>query len=164
MTLGTRAQLSQPRKFRSVRRAGAYAPDLDSTGADLFNVTGVCEVHFMFGVCTTVIGAGLAVPGLTFIPTVGAGAVPLCLAAASIALDAAGTVYTWNGLLNGQLTPFDALGIADTTITWAGGFLTLPAGVIHLVNGTDANSGVIDWYVLYLPQVAVSLITAIPAP
>ena len=162
MALGTRAQLFQSRTFRTVRRQGQYA-DIDGVGdADLFNVSGVCLVYYMFGVCTTVIGAGLAVPQIQFTPTVGAVQVPLCGAAASIATDAAGTIYTWNGLLAGQLTPGAVLGMSDpnANATWAGGFTTLVAGVIQLTNAVDAVSGVIDWYVMYLPQVAGSLITA----
>jgi len=160
MTLGTRAQLFHTRVFRSVRRLG-LAADLDGTATNLFNVSGVVAVHFMFGVVITAIGTGLAVPQLQFTPTVGAGQIPLSGAAASIAGDPAGTVYTWNGLLNGALTPFGELGIADTTITWAGGFATLAAGVIQLTNAVDALGGTIDWYVLYLPQVAGTVVTAV---
>lgn len=162
MTLGTRAQLFQSRTFRSVRRPGLYA-DIDGVGdADLFNVSGLVAVHYMFGVVTTVIGGGLALPRLQFTPTVGAAQIPLCAAAASIAGDLAGTIYTWTGLLGGQLTPGAVLGISDVNANsdWAGGFVTLTAGVIQLTNAVDALSGVIDWYVVYLPQVAGSIITA----
>jgi len=116
----------------------------------------------MFGVVTTVIGAGLCVPRIQFTPTVGAVQVPLCAAAASIAADAAGTIYTWTGLLAGQLTPGGALGMSDVNANsdWAGGVITLTAGAIELTNAVDAVSGVIDWYVLYLPQVTGSLITS----
>jgi len=162
MTLGTRAQLFQSRTFRTVRRAGLYA-DIDGVGdANLFNVSGVCAVHYMFGVITTVIGAGLAVPQLQFTPTVGAVQVPLSAAAAAINAAAAGSIITWTGLLGGALTVGGALGMSDVNANsdWAGGVITLVAGIIQLTNAVDAVSGVIDWYVMYLPQIAGSLITS----
>ncbi len=163
MTLGTRVEQTQSRRFRVVRRAGAYA-DISFAAAivDLFDVSGLCAVYYMFGVVTTVIGAGVCLPRLQFTPTVGAARVPLCAAAATIATDAAGTIYTWNGLLAGQLTPGAALGMSDpnANATWAGGFLTLAAGVIDLDVAVDAVSGVIDWYVMYLPIVAGARITS----
>lgn len=162
MTLGTRAQLFRSRTFRTVRRPGLYA-DIDGVGdAALFNVSGLVQIHNIFGVCTTVIGAGAAIPRIQFTPTAGAVQIPLCAAAASIATDAAGTVYTWTGLIGGQLTPGGALGMSDVNAnsTWVGGWITLAAGVIELTNAVDANSGVIDWYAMYLPVVAGSLITA----
>ena len=162
MTLGTRAQLFQSRTFRTVRRPG-LAADLDGAAdKNLYNVSGLVAVHYMFGVCTTLIGAGLALPQIQFTPTIGAVQVPLSGAALSIALDVAGSVYTWTGLLNGALTVGAALGMSDVNATssWFGGFITLPAGIIQLTNAADALAGVIDWYVMYLPQLAGSLITA----
>ncbi len=159
MTTGTRAQLFQSHAYRTVRRQG-QAFDLQGADVNLFNVSGMVEVHYMFGVCTTVIGAGLCVPALAFTPTVGAAQVPLCLAAASIALDAAGTIYTWDGLLGGQLGPGAALGASDALATWAGGFLTLVAGEIEITGAVDAVSGVIDWYLMYLPIAAGARITS----
>ena len=161
MTLGTRAEQAQSRRFRVVRRAGAYDPDLTGAGdVTLFDVSGLCAVYYMFGVCTTLIGAGLCVPQLQFTPTVGAVQVPLCLAAASIANDVAGTIYTWDGLLGGQLAPGAALGASDALATWAGGFLTLVAGEIEITGAVDAVAGVIDWYIMYLPIVAGARITS----
>ena len=159
--LGTRAELAQSRRYRVVRRAGAYA-DISFAAAivDLFNVSGLCAIHYMFGVCTTVIGAGLCLPRLQFTPTVGAVRVPLCTAAASIATDAAGTIYTWDGLLAGVLAPGAVLGASDALATWAGSFITVAAGVIDLDVAVDAVSGVIDWYVMYLPIAAGAVITS----
>jgi len=161
MTLGTRVEAAQSRRFRVVRRAGAYA-DISFAAAivDLFDVSGLCAVYYMFGLCTTVIGAGVCTPRIQFTPTVGAARVPLCLAAAAINADAAGTIYTWDGLLGGQLAPGAALGASDALATWAGGFITLAAGVIDLDVAVDAVSGVIDWYVMYLPIAAGAVITA----
>jgi len=147
--------------MNTVQRVG-LAADLDGAGTkDLFTVSGLCAIHYMFGVCTTLIGAGAAVPGLQFTPTAGAVQVVLCLAAASIAADAAGTIYVWDGLVGGQLVPGAVLGaVAADVGAWAGAITTLPAGVINLTNGVDATAGVIDWYIAYLPVVAGSTIVA----
>lgn len=162
MTLGTRAQLFRSRTYRTVRRQGQYA-DINGVGdANLFNVSGLVAVHYIFGVITTVIGAGLAVPRLQFTPTTGAVQVPLSAAAAAINTAAAGSIITWTGLLGGALTVGAALGMSDVNANsdWAGGVITLAAGAIELTNAVDAVSGVIDWYCAYLPQVAGALVTS----
>ena len=160
MTVGTRAQLFQSHMYRTVRRQG-QAVDLQGAAANLFSVDGIAEVYYMFGVVTTLIGAGLAVPRLQFTPTESGAQVGLCAAAASIATDVAGTIYTWTGLIAGQLTPGAVLGISDVNANadWAGGFITLTAGIIQLTNAVDALAGVIDWYIMYLPQLPGTVIT-----
>ena len=161
-TVRFREQLfAQTRAMSTVRRPG-IAADLDGAAdKNLFTVDGLCAIYYMFGVCTTLIGAGLCVPGIQFTPTAGAVQVALCLAAASIATDAAGTIYVWDGLVGGQLVPCAALGMAAADEgAWAGAITTLPAGVIELTGAVDALAGVIDWYVAYLPVVAGSTIVA----
>ena len=157
----TRAQLTQTRIYRSVRRPGLYT-DIDGTGADLFTITGgPVLVYALFGHVTTLIGAGLAVPDLSFTPTGGGALTALCAAAASIANDAVNTLYTWTGLLAGLLTPGVGIGHLDLTGAEAGfaSPITLTAGVISLVNAVDSVAGVIDWYITYLPFADATIIT-----
>lgn len=157
----TRAQLAQTRAYRTVRRPGLFT-DIDGTGANLFTITGgPVLVYSLVGHVTTVIGAGLAVPQLWFTPTGGGGVTALCDAAASIAADAVNTLYTWTGLLAGLLTPGVGIGHLDLTGAEAGFVspLTLTAGVISLVNAVTAVSGVIDWYIAYLPFADATVIT-----
>ena len=157
----TRAQLAQARIYRTARRPGLFT-DIDGTGADLFTIAGgPVQLIALFGHVTTVIGAGLAVPDLSFTPTGGGALTALCAAAAAINLDAVNTLYTWTGLLAGLLTPGVGIGHLDLTGAEAGfnSPITLTAGVISLVNGVTAVSGVIDWYVAYLPLLDASVIT-----
>lgn len=109
-------------QLRVVRRAGIAATDLP--GGANFNIFGFAApilVRMIFGVVTTVIGAGAAVPRLQFTPTGGA-MTPLCAAAAAINADAVGTVYTYPlGTTAAVLAPTAALGYADTAESgWPG--------------------------------------------
>ena len=157
----TRAQLEQERAMGCVRRPGLVA-DLGIVAAQpLFTVSGVVDVHFLFGVITTVIAGGLAVPRLQFVPTVGAVMVPLSGIMASIAGQAAGIIITWDGLLAGVPAVSAQLGMSSTNEgVWAGGHLTLAAGQIVLSNTVDSLGGVIDWYAVYLPKIAGGTIVA----
>lgn len=158
----TRAQLTQNRSLLCARRPGLYT-DIDGTGADLFTIANSpVLVYALFGHVTTVIGAGLAVPQLQFTPTGGGAQTVLCAAAASIDGDAVNTLYTWTGLIAGLLTPGVGIGHLDLTGAEAGFAhpITFTPGVIALTNAVDALSGVIDWYIVYLPMLSTGIITA----
>lgn len=78
---------------KTTKRPGLAADLAGGANFNIFNIAnGPVLVMDLFGVVTTVIGAGLAVPRLQFTPAGGA-QTPLGLAAASIATDAPGTVY-----------------------------------------------------------------------
>lgn len=166
----TRAQLLQAPQGRaklSVRRVG-LAGDIEpahlTPGTVLFTITGgPVEIHSLFGLITTVIGAGAAVPQLAFKPAVGAIS-DLCAAAADISTLPAETLFTWTGLLAGLLTPCVGLGHLDLTGAEAGFVspLTIVPGTINLINAVGGTTGVIDWYITYLPIGATSLIVATP--
>jgi hypothetical protein len=139
---------------KSIRRPG-IATDL-SGGAD-FNIFNIANdpiwVTSFFGVVKTVIGAGLAVPRLQHTPTGGA-QTPLCAAAASIAADAVGTIYTIpDGQAATQLAPAAALGAAlSNEFAWSAvgdGWFILP-GIMAITNAV-ASTGIIDWYMSYVP-------------
>lgn len=145
-----------------VRRAGIAATDLPG-GADfnIFNVAGPILVRQIWGEVTTIIGAGAAVPRIQFTPTGGA-QVPLCAAALSIATDAVGTIYTYPlGTIAAVLAPSPALGMADTAATgWAGSTTILVAGIIAITNAV-ASTGVIDWFIAYIPCTPESIVTVL---
>ena len=86
----------------------------------------------------------------------------LCAAAASIATFAVNVSLTWTGLLAGLLTPGVGVGHLDLTGAEAGFFapLSFTNGTIQLTNGTEAGSGVIDWYISYLPLNEDGLVVA----
>lgn len=146
---------------KCVRRPGIAATDLPAgANFNIFNIANAAIlVKMIFGVVTTVIGAGAAVPQIQFTPTGGA-QTPLCAAAASIATDAVGTVYTWPlGTVAAQLQPTAALGLAATNETgWAGNVLVLVPGIIAVTNAV-ASTGVIDWYIVYQPAAPNAFVT-----
>jgi hypothetical protein len=133
-----------------------------TVGRTLYTITGdPILVHYLFGVVSTVIGAGAARPflQLTANAAYGATVIPMCALSASIANDAVGTIYTWDGTAAGLLTPTAVVGIkstAEATGVWgpatgAGDFIILVPGIIQIVNTVSAVTGVIDWYLAYEP-------------
>jgi len=147
-------------QLRVVRRAGIALTDLPGGAAfNIFNLAGVVLVKQIWGIVTTVIGAGAAVPRIQFTPT-GLAQVPLCAAAASIATDAVGTVYTYPlGTIAAILAPSPAIGMADTAATgWTGDYTILLAGIIAITNAV-ASTGVIDWFIAYIPATPGSIVT-----
>ena len=148
--------------LKSCRRIGVAT---DLTGGANFNIFQVQNaailVRSIFGVVTTVIGAGAAVPRIQFTPNGGA-QTPLCAAAATIATDAVGTVYCI-GLdgLNHRLVPCNNLGYVDMDEdVWGGSFMTLLPGTIAITNAV-ASSGIIDWYIVYQPAASNSFVVAL---
>ena len=149
-------------QLRVVRRAGIAATDLPAAAAfNIFNLAGPVLVRQIWGEVTTVIGAGAAVPRIQFTPTGGA-QVPLCAAALSIATDAVGTVYTYPlGTIAAVLAPSPALGMADTAATgWTGDYTILVAGIIAITNAV-ASTGVINWFIAYIPCTPGSVVTVL---
>ena len=151
-TLFTRAELSQTHSFQTVRRAGLAADFVPGADFDIFNVSGVVLVADIFGIVTTVIGGNL-LPFLEITTLVPAATIPLgAVVGANIDTDAAGTMYRWNGTIAGVLQ-VTAVGASDVQAgdSWTGGLVVLTAGVIN-VNTAVAGTGVIDWYITYLPM------------
>jgi hypothetical protein len=141
-----------------------------TVGTTLYTISGdPILVHYLFGVVSTVIGAGLARPflQLTCNAAYGGTVVPMCALSASIATDAVGTVYTWDGTAAGLLTPKAVVGIkstAEATGVWgpatgAGDFIILVPGIIQIVNTVSAVTGVIDWYLGYEPGSSACQVT-----
>ena len=149
----TRAELIQTHSFQTVRRAGLAADFVPGADFDIFNVSGVVLVSDIFGIVTTLIGAGALLPFIEITTIVPAATVPLCaVVGAAINADVAGTMYRWSGLDTGVLQ-VTAVGAADVQAadSWVGGFVVLTAGVIN-IDTAVAGTGVIDWYITYLPM------------
>ena len=160
MTLFTREELMQTNTFQIVRRPGLAADFAPGADFDIFTVVGVVLVSDIFGIVTTVIGAGALLPFLEITTVVPAATVPLCaVVGAGINGDLPGTMYRWDGLVAGVLQ-VTAVGAADVQAadTWAGGLTVLTAGVIN-VDTAVVGTGVIDWYITYIPLSADGEIT-----
>lgn len=149
-------------QLRVVRRPGIAATDLPGAADfNIFNVPAPILVRQIWGEVTTIIGAGLAVPRIQFTPTGGA-QVPLCAAAAAINTDVVGTIYTYPlGTIAAVLAPSPAIGMADTAATgWTGDYTILAAGIIAITNAV-ASTGVIDWFMAYIPCTPEAVVTVL---
>lgn len=148
----SRQELFQTNTFQTVRRPGLAADLAGGVDFDIFTVAGIVLVSHMFGIVTTVIGAGVAVPFIEITTVVPAATVALCAAHAGINASAVDTMFGWNGAVGTALTS-SAVGSLELAAarTWAGAFLVLTAGVINIDNAA-ASTGIIDWYITYLPM------------
>ena len=154
----TRANLLNNQVYSTLRRPG-LAGDL-AGDYDIFTVTGVILVYDIFGIITTVV-ANAAVPFLEFRSVVPAAVVPISAAHASLDTIVAGGTVSWAGTAAGALTS-GAVGAADraAALTWGGNFLVLTAGIIEVDNAV-AGTGILDWYITYLPLVAGTTVTVL---
>ena len=129
-----------------------------TVGTTLYTITGdPVHVLYMFGLVSTVIGAGAAVPSLqlTANAAYGAGVAPIAAASASIANVAAGTIVGMTGVAATQLVIVGTLGIRNTGEAnglWGPAeYMLMVPGVIQIINTVSAVSGIIDWYLMYQP-------------
>ena len=116
-----------------------------ATAGNLFVVTGPIKVVDLIGVVTTDIGASQTQIKLLVDPTEPAGNTDIC-AQLDINADAAGTVYTITGrFANAMIATTNGViaGLATQFI--------VPAGVIEYANADNAETGVIDWHLRYIP-------------
>lgn len=164
----SRAQLFQNRAYKTVMRPGLVT-DLPAAAFDIFNIAGSPVMVFgLFGVVTTAIGATAAVCRLQYTAAIaGAAQTPLCAAHATMINDPAGTIYYWSGLQAGLLVDNAAIAATSdegwldlTTTPWDGNYILVCPGVIAVTNAV-AGTGIIDWYISYLPLLDAGIVTAL---
>lgn len=132
-------------------------------GADaLFTITGGPIYARIFGIVTTVIG-GAANGTMQIVTTLPSGTVALSTTVA-IDTDAAGTLYSFNTVAAGTvpvLTPTTAgtLWFNEATATFNPASYFLPPGSVNFL-GSGAQTGVIAWYLDYLPLSSASVVVA----
>lgn len=164
-----RQSFIQGRVINTVRRLGKVG-DLALASFNIFSIIGSpVHIYSLFGVVTTGLGATAVVCRLQYTCSVvtGAALTPLCDTHATMISDPAGTIYYWSGLVAGHLIDNGAVagtskeGYLDlTTSPWSGNFITLLPGVICVTN-TVPGTGVIDWYISYLPLLDEGVIAAL---
>lgn len=143
------------------RRAGLAADWTAGVNFNIFNIGGPILLFNLWGIVTTLMGVGNAVPQFTFTPTGGA-AINMSAAMAAIAGDAAGSIYVWDGVTATIPAPAAQLGWADSAEAgWNGDPGILPAGIIRITNAVACNAGIVDWYIAYLPCINGSIVTAL---
>jgi hypothetical protein len=129
-----------------------------TVGRTLYTITGdPILVKYIFALCSVDIGGGAARPflQLTANAAYGGGVAPICALSASIAAVNAGEFLQMTGVAAGILTAAAVPGIRSTgeaTGIWGpGDFVLLVPGVIQIVNTVSAVSGILDWYLYYVP-------------
>jgi len=142
------------------RRQGLAADWTAGANFNIFNVAGdSILVLNLWGIVTTLMGVGAAIPQFSFTPTGGA-AVGMSAAMLTIAGDAAGSVYVWDGVTATVPAPAAQIGWADSAEAgWNGDPGILPAGILRIVNAVACNAGVVDFYMAYMPCSVASQVT-----
>ena len=125
---------------------------------DLFTITGGVVRCTIVGLVTTVIG-GVVSLRLTHTTVAPAATVNLNAGAVACSSDAVGTIY-YNVGATSVFTPSTGLGyaIVDPVTVQETEFLLAPGTVKCL--GTAAGSGVIAWYMSYIPLTPNALVEA----
>jgi len=144
---------------------GDWSPAADFA---IFTITGgPIRIVSLFGHVTAVFAGANAIPLITY-----GAANALCVVAVAAAF-ALNSLLVWDGSLtavSGVLRATaalahnqssDSIGTAATAESWAGSILCIP-GVIWIVNvgGAADATGVVDWYIEYVPQTDDALVVA----
>ena len=139
-------------QMKITRRAGAAVDWTAGVDFNIFQVQGnAVLVVNLFGIVTTLMGVGAALPRFQFTPTGGA-QVAMSAAMATVAGDVAGSVYVWDGVTATIPAPAAAIGWADSAeFGWNGDPGVLPVGIIAITNAVACNAGVVDYYISYIP-------------
>ena len=163
--------LRQERTVRRFGRAAGVGGDW-SPAADfnIFTIAGgPIKITSMFGHVTAVFAGANAIPLITL---GAANALCVVAAAAAFALNA---LLVWDGSLtavSGVLRATaalshsqssDSIGTAASAESWAGTILCMP-GAINIVNvgGAADATGVVDWYLSYIPLTSGSAVVVVP--
>ncbi len=152
MGLGAIIKSTWLKEIKIERRAWAAVDWTAGVDFDIFTVQGDAILVFnIWGIVTTLMGAGAAVPQFAFTPTGGA-QVGMSAAIATVATDVEGSIYVWDGVTATIPAPAAQIGWADSAeFGWNGDPAVMPAGVIAIVNAVVCDAGVVDYYIAYLP-------------
>lgn len=145
---------------RYVKRTGKLADMAGVASVALWTVTGgPVLIEGIMGIVTTACQAAATTLAFTNTTAVNSTVVPMAAASGSISGDATETVFTMDGAV--------ATGITIQTSTARGVGIweqtsrqVLVPGIIKLVVGTATNTGIIDWYLSYVPLSDSSLVVS----
>lgn len=152
MSLTAMIKQNALQQMKVARRIGAEVDWTAGANFDIFTINGdAILVVNLFGIVTTLMGAGAAVPQFSFTPDGGA-AIGISAAMADISTDVAGSIYIWDGVTATVPAPAALVGWADSAEAgWNGDPAILPVGVIRIVNAVACSAGVVDYYICYIP-------------
>lgn len=153
MGLSAVTKLTYLQQMKVCRRAGAAIDWTAGVDFDIFTVNGdAILVVNLWGIVTTLMGAGAAIPQFTYTPAGGGGAVNMSAAMATIAAQPVDAIFVWDGVTATVPAPAAAAGWADSAeFGWNGDPGVLPPGVINITNAVACNAGVVDYYIAYIP-------------
>ena len=152
--MGSTTQMAKQSYQATVKGAvniGVLA-DMQADPVNLFRVlTGPVLVTELWGMVDTGI-TNAVVPILTFNPDVGALAACATIML-TLAGDVAGSMYVWGGTTAGAAPVVTAaLGmVAPGESVMAGNFIILVPGLLYYTNAVVDTTGIIDWYINYIP-------------
>ena len=152
MSLTQLAQRSYQVSVKGAVNIGVLA-DMQASPVNLFRVfNGPVLVTQLWGRCTAAI-TNACVPILTFDPDVG-GAAAIATIMLTLAGDQPGSIYIWDGSRAGAAPVVTAaLGMAAAgETTMAGNFVILVPGLLYYTNAVVDTTGIIDWYINYIPM------------
>ena len=124
---------------------------------NMFTITGGPVYGFFTGIVTTIIG-GTAMNGTLQETTVAPASTATLSTTVSLASKAAGTSIRFVGA-TGVLTPVTAGAVIVDPVTVADCWFLLPIGAVTLL-ATAINTGVITWYLNYIPLSSDSVVAA----
>ncbi len=160
MSVTQLAQRSYQVSIKGAVNRGVLA-DMQASPVNLFRIrNGIVLVTQLIGHVVTGI-TNAVVPILTFDPDTGAAA-----ACATIMLTMAGfapgTVIVWGGTRAGAApVPAAALGMAAAGETvMAGNFIILVPGLLYYTNAVVDTTGIMDWYINYIPATPGAFVEA----
>ena len=155
MGLSSSIKGMQSKDFQVAVRYGLAADLSALTTVNLFTIDrGPIIVQGFFGVVSTVmqgVATTIAVQ-LTTSTAYGATSVPVAVATASLSGNQVGTIYTLAGGVGAALTiqTGAARGVGVYSITNQQAWVP---GILQIVVGGAASTGIIDWYLQYRPAV-----------
>lgn len=145
------AQQSYQVSVKGAENIGVLA-DMQADPVNLFRVyEGPVLLTQLWGRVTAGI-TNAVVPIFTFNPDVGALAA-IATIMLTCAGDGIGAIYTWDGSRAGAApNNTAALGMAAAGETiMAGNYVILVPGLLYYTNGVVDTTGIVDWYVNYIP-------------
>ena len=151
------------RQERTLRRIGTNADYTPGGNFNIFGITGgPIKITGMFGHVTVACTGALLVPLITFTPTLAGAASNLCTVAVGAA-HALNVVLTWDGLLASVLAPTVGVGHGQSGAveSFDGGYIICMPGIISITNATADATGVIDWYMSFIPLSAEAAVTVL---
>jgi len=162
MSVTQLAQTSYQATVKGARNVGVLA-DMQASPVNLFRVSGGPVLMTQLWGHVIAAPTNAAVPILTFDPDGAGAAVAVATIMVTLATYVVGDIIVWAGTV-GAPAPINcaALGMAAALETvMAGNFTIMVPGLLYYTNAVVDTTGIIDWYINYIPMEGRSLVQAV---